>query len=901
MMRRAGPYLSPVLSLLLLIPAACSGSTDSAAPDRTDQPTEPAVLDQAWWTDPRPPGYVAELPHCIALVPFDADGDGDLDLYAARALDAPGPLGDRGIRDVLLINEGLAGFVDKTDALLPFGERRTSHVEVVDFDKDGRLDLVLSHLCFEAGDRKGTGGQTRILRNVGKDGFEDVTAAWKLPYDDEDGASSVLVGHFDDDKDARYDVVLARKDRTDCYMQTGAFFFEALEDELLEGHPSTALAKIRVGVNRDVLVMFHGAGTTLLEWNALGGGFLLEQSVPLTGLDAPTRIATTANTGLPGRMFLLATRRGVVALAIQTATSLADRTAQYLPAALAWPNGPEVLGMAVPDGPFSHFLVRTPTGIYRSSIHSSVTPLFELVRGLPGPGAACGVDLDGDGTVELALGLDDPEAGPYDLLWAEHADGTVGPVLGEVLPYHDLDGPKLVLDVEGDGAADLLVVEDPEVVKQRGESHGQWRNDGFSGFERATWTLPPIPRLPCIAEGDLDGDGDLDIAVGNVPLSGTTPPEKGELVWWERRPGPAFVVRVLEQRPFPTTRIALADLDGDGDLDVLAAGPTGAGTTVVRLVLNRGDGTFDELALASLVVPSPTISALVRMDVDGDGDLEILVAGDRLHVFDELAPLRFAESSALFWPAGVDAVYGPLAVGDVDGEPGPELLASTDPEGTKPILLKPDGPGRRMVEAHRGRLPRRLVGLRALVDLDGDGDLDAFGSEDVFWNEGGRLGLFASPLPAGTRTIEAVADFDGDGDLDILAVMADGSHRLLSCRHRQVEAVSQAVLGLGLALRFDGLPDRGRLDALALPLLGFEPATDPLPFPPWGGLGIGGAVVLPMPVQPLVKGSAATVLPLPEDSSLHGLPLVVQALVVHDPGRLAERSRFTNRVVVTVR
>ncbi|MFK7739513.1 MAG: FG-GAP repeat domain-containing protein [Planctomycetota bacterium] len=125
-----------------------------------------------------------------------------------------------------------------------------------------------------------------------------------------------------------------------------------------------------------------------------------------------------------------------------------------------------------------------------------------------------------------------------------------------------------------------------------------------------------------------------------------------------------------------------------------------------------------------------------------------------------------------------------LASGDIDGDGDIDLMESRD--GLAIVVLANDGNGR-FVDVTAGSLasPSQLDNHSInLVDIDGDGDLDALlGNEDfvpnyVFTNNG--AGVFtdvtatALPPQANDTQSQVVADFDGDGDVDWLAVNWNG-------------------------------------------------------------------------------------------------------------------------------
>jgi tetratricopeptide (TPR) repeat protein len=95
---------------------------------------------------------------------FDANGDGNLDVFLTAAIHGP-----KGLRDALLLNRGDGKFEDVSDAWGLPADRVSLGVAAGDFDADRRVDLFLTGV-----------GDNRLLRNADGKRFEDVTAAAKV-------------------------------------------------------------------------------------------------------------------------------------------------------------------------------------------------------------------------------------------------------------------------------------------------------------------------------------------------------------------------------------------------------------------------------------------------------------------------------------------------------------------------------------------------------------------------------------------------------------------------------------------------------------------------------------------------------------------------------------------------
>ncbi|MCB9737969.1 MAG: VCBS repeat-containing protein [Deltaproteobacteria bacterium] len=255
---------------------------------------------------------------------------------------------------------------------------------------------------------------------------------------------------------------------------------------------------------------------------------------------------------------------------------------------------------------------------------------------------------------------------------------------------------------------------------------------------------------------------------------------------------PPTLQRVAKLRS--VAHVAPCDLDRDGNLDLLVADlgiaqPTDEPVGAVAWLRGIAGGRFETLYLAQKI---GRVTDARAVDLDGDGDLDVLVA-----------EFGFRKRGALFWLENLapgadgrptrqkrhdlDRRAGALRVvpADFDGDGVLDIAAVFAQEHESVMLYRGKGAGRFEAET-LWRAPHPNWGFNAMIgaDLDGDGDLDlAVANGDsmddnvpckahhgvaVLWNDGGRFRH--QPLGAlyGATGLSA-ADLDGDGDLDLAA------------------------------------------------------------------------------------------------------------------------------------
>lgn len=258
----------------------------------------------------------------------------------------------------------------------------------------------------------------------------------------------------------------------------------------------------------------------------------------------------------------------------------------------------------------------------------------------------------------------------------------------------------------------------------------------------------PGPRS--LALEDVDGDGDLDMMVGY---------REGLSVYINQNGQGQFAAPVTIT---PNETVGcMMDVDGDGLPDLVGSRELGGGIYMYR---NDGDGTFDA---GQLIVPGFSANELRYADVDGDGDQDLYFATDdgRLvlcynanAVGGFATPLVLASLPGL---AYVDAV-------DMDGDLDLDLVYSSTTEEEVHMCANIQG---------TFDTPQTLTiaGHGVARDLDNDGLVDVLlanaAQGSVFWQRNtGDNGVLGGPqvLDAAFQGPAKVGacDLDGDGDMD---------------------------------------------------------------------------------------------------------------------------------------
>jgi hypothetical protein len=396
-------------------------------------------------------------------------------------------------------------------------------------------------------------------------------------------------------------------------------------------------------------------------------------------------------------------------------------------------------------------------------------------------------DLDNDGVKEIVVGTSGRK------VYALRANGTVMPGWPVTVSAEVNSSPALG-DIDGDGFLDVVVACGSNFDQTTGSGRLYvFRRDGS-----LIWSFTPVDEngdgrpegiFSTPAIGDIDGDGDNEIAFGcwdfrvyvlrkdGTPMPGFPPNPSGlghgirDTIW---------------------SSPALADLDLDGKLEIIIGADTHAEGTPINtpdggaIHVFRWNGT--ELPGFPQYVNQTIMSSPAIGDIDGDGFLDIVVGGGSYYqgaVGRQVYAWKRNGTFVAGWPVSTTGqVFGSPALADLTGDGKPEVIIGDEPEGSSgPYLYAFRGNGtllfKMQPKSYFGTTPN--VGSPVVADVDGDGQVDILVPVNTEIAVISRTGVqLTDPGPPGndprvtyyTETAVSgavVTDLDHDGLLDVIA------------------------------------------------------------------------------------------------------------------------------------
>ncbi len=224
------------------------------------------------------------------------------------------------------------------------------------------------------------------------------------------------------------------------------------------------------------------------------------------------------------------------------------------------------------------------------------------------PYSVFATDIDGDGDIDVlsASGLDDKIA------WYENMDGQGNFGVQRIITTNaDNAYSVFAKDLDGDGDIDVLS------TSTNDDKVAWYENlDGQGNFGVQQIITTNTNFVYSVFSDDLDGDGDMDV------LSAS--PLDNKIAWYENTNGLGNFgsQQIISVNAINATKVYTADIDGDGDIDVLSSS---VGDNKIAWYENLdGQGNFGTQQV--ITINANTARAVFAIDIDNDGDIDVLSA-----------------------------------------------------------------------------------------------------------------------------------------------------------------------------------------------------------------------------------------------------------------------------------
>lgn len=364
-------------------------------------------------------------------------------------------------------------------------------------------------------------------------------------------------------------------------------------------------------------------------------------------------------------------------------------------------------------------------------------------------------DLDGDGDLDILFAAEEDQQ----IAWYKNLDGAghFG-ALQTISAGTDWVVSVSATDLDGDGDLDVLAssFEEDKII--------WFRNlNGTGNFGSQLVITSEAKNTKFSRTADFDQDGDMDIVAS-----------ASEVILFFKNGGGSFgTPDTIAANLDGADEVHPADIDGDGDLDVVFSA---RGDWLVGWIENEdGNGNFG--VVHTITGTAQAVSSCFPADLDGDGDMDVIAStstGTKVGWYENLDGLGNFGSENIINTAvrGESVIYAT----DLDGDNDMDIISASNQDRKVAWYRNEDGLGNFGIQQFMAVQAISIRGMYA-ADLDNDGDLDVLSASSsdnkIAWYENLGFGHFGQQIIISTQVDEAndiyVSDLDNDGDMDIIS------------------------------------------------------------------------------------------------------------------------------------